>query len=70
MTNSLESPVIVLANHALARRKRARHFWGTMGVLLRFDGRRDVRADGRVSGASAARGGRKSAFETRAPRAG
>ena len=66
MTSSLESRVIVMASHALARRKRARRFWGTMGVLLRFDARLD-RGPGRATGPRVVR---KSAFETRAPRAG
>jgi hypothetical protein len=58
--------VIVLANHALAQRKRVRRFWGTMGVLLRFDDRQVLPKP--APRASRARIVRKTAFETRAPR--
>ena len=58
MTNLAAARVIVLADHAVAQRKRARRFWGTMGVVLRFDDRRNVRVDKRI----------RSAYDTRAVR--
>ncbi len=45
MTNHAGAQVIVLADHPLARRKRARRFWGTMGVVLRLEERRNARPD-------------------------
>jgi hypothetical protein len=61
--------VILLADYAAARRRRARRFWGTMGVVLRFEDRRTIRPDGVPQLAAArSRAVRKTAFETRAPR--
>ncbi len=45
MTNRAGTRVIVLADHWLAKRKRARHFWGTMGEVLRIEDRRHARVD-------------------------
>ena len=67
VTNRAENRVIVLANHALARRKRERRFFGTMGAVLRFEDRRALRTQASV-GAGEVQPARKTAFETRAPR--
>jgi hypothetical protein len=67
VTNRVENRVIVLANHALARRKRERRFWGTMGAVLRFEDRRALRTAG-ASSAGEVQPARKTAFETRVPR--
>ena len=74
MTDRVETKLIVLADYAKARRKRARRFWGTMGVVLRFEDRRgrsadSPGADSRIGQPVAARAVRRTAFETRAPRA-
>ena len=61
-----EARLIVLADYAQVQRKRVRHFWGTMGVVLRFDGRRATGTDAGRGRAKAP--ARRTAFETRAPR--
>jgi hypothetical protein len=62
-----EARVIALADHAEARRRRARRFYGTMGVVLRFEDRRVMRTDASLRGPAMMRT-RRTAFETRAPR--
>jgi hypothetical protein len=69
VTDLAEARLIVLADYANARRKRARHFFGTMGVVLRFEDRRGPSADSRIASPAAVPAVRKTAFETRAPRA-
>jgi len=68
VTHLAQARVIVLADHALAQRRRARRFWGTMGVLLRFEDRRGPRADLGTRPAERLPAVRRSAFDTRAPR--
>ena len=67
MTSLAAGQLIVLADHALAQRKRARRFWGTMGVLFRFEDHQAVRSD-RPRGGQPMPAIRRTAFETRAPR--
>ena len=38
---------VTIADYGLAKRKRARHFWGVVGEVLRLEARRHVRQGAR-----------------------
>jgi hypothetical protein len=65
VTNLADDRVIVLADHALAQRKRARRFWSSMAVVLRFDEHRTARGDGAVRSAAGARASRRDMYAPR-----